>query len=245
MLLADYEDAIVKLDVSDWPPPALVAKLVADDRQSDRWPPEVQAVATERLGFYCPLQSVNSEDAMTWSVFGPVMYGTASDRVSLLNWICDRSGLPSENSICAVDLWRTIAHPQKPAASNGPELDAVLVGDRAVAFVEAKWGSPEGTGQGPSGTATQMQLRREYLDRFGAQVFGERHFIVLGVVLEGAVEKVTPPDSERVVTRSLTWADLCDWNGHPMSDQLRAYYEWKLQNSSARAARALAASPES
>jgi hypothetical protein len=159
LLLADYEDAIVTVDAPDWPPPALVAKLVADEQQSGQWPGDVQAVVTERLGFYCRLQSANSEDAMTWSVFGPLIYGDASARVALLNWICDRSGLPADNSVCAIDLWRTIAHPQKPAASNGPELDAILVGDRTVVFVEAKWGSPEGTGQGPSGTATQMQLR--------------------------------------------------------------------------------------
>lgn len=88
---------------------------------------------------------------MTWSVFGPLADAEPALRASFLGWICGQAGLPGEDCGRTVDLWRRIAHPQKPAASNGPELDAVLEGDRTVVFVECKWGSPEGRGQGPLG----------------------------------------------------------------------------------------------
>jgi hypothetical protein len=236
LLLVDYKDALVTWDSVPWPPPALVSRLVADEEQSSKWPAEIQTLATERLGFYCRLQSINSEDAMTWSAFGPLADAHDEVRVRFLRWICDQVGLPSDDRVCSVDLWRRIAHPQKPSASNGPELDAVIEGDRTVVFVEAKWGSPEGTGQGPSGTATQMQLRREYLERFGHSVYGGRRFMVLGVVLSGDVEKVTPADSEHVATRTITWSALCSWPEHPMARQLQAYFRWKLTHSTTKGA---------
>jgi hypothetical protein len=245
LLLADYEDALVSWQAPPWPPPSLITRLVADEEQPARWPNETRALVTERLGFYCRLQSVNSEDAMTWSAFGPLLVSGGDRRVAFLRWICDGVGMRPDDTQCAVDLWRRVAHPRKPSASNGPELDAVLEGDRTVVFVECKWGSPEGTGQGPDGTATQMGLRREYLERFGRAIYGERRFVVLGLVLGGSIEKVTPPDSEHVITRTLTWSELCGWSDHPMADELTAYFDWKLGHSTVKGARALAADRES
>src|SRR4051812_25259492 len=147
LLLADYEDALLSWATPPWPPPSLITRLVADDEQPAKWSAETRALVTERLGFYCRLQSINSEDAMTWSVFGPLAVAPVERRVWFLRWICNRIGLPAQDNQCDVDLWRRIAHPRKPSASNGPELDAVLEGDRTVVFVECKWGAPEGTGQ--------------------------------------------------------------------------------------------------
>ena len=59
----------------------------------------------------------------------------------------------------------------------------VVDGDRAVVFCGAKWRSKEGKGQGPSGTKTQLQLRRDFLGTIGPRVYGDRGFVVCGVVL--------------------------------------------------------------
>lgn len=85
-----------------------------------------------------------------------------------------------------------------------------------------------------------MGLRREYLERFGRAVYGDRRFLVLGVVLGGTLEEATPPDSEHVATRTITWSDRCGWPEHPAGDQLAAYFRWKLAHSTAAGARRLA-----
>jgi hypothetical protein len=104
----------------------------------------------DKLGHYSALQSINSEDAITWNFFGPLI-GRPAAGAEFLNWLCGRLELPwGENTAAATDVWRRVPHPDKPIAP-GPELDAMLVAERTVVMVEAKWGSGEGTGQGVAG----------------------------------------------------------------------------------------------
>jgi hypothetical protein len=233
LLLCDYADNLLGAPGVAWPPPALVAKLVADGRVSGTWPESLLTRVSARLGYYCPLQSINSEDAITWSYFGSLMYGGADARLDFMSWLLKRIGLPAGDTVCTVDLWRRIPHPQKPAAP-GPELDVLLQGDRSVVYVEAKWGSPEGTGQGPGGTATQMGLRRDFLDNYGAKVYGDRRFAVVGAVVQDPVESATPPDTASVVTRTITWQELSTFGEHPMGGEFGDYLAWKRVHSSAR-----------
>jgi hypothetical protein len=181
-------------------------------------------------GGYTPLQSINSEDAITWSFFGPLKYGPAATRAGFLRWLFARLDMAADDTVATIDLWRRIPHPEKPSAP-GPELDALLHGDRSVVFVEAKWGSPEGIGQGPAGTATQMQLRRDFLERYGRRVYGDRRFMVVGVVLADPIEAAPPQDSEHVATRTIRWEELAEFPGHPAHDQLAAYLAWKRKHS--------------
>jgi hypothetical protein len=105
------------------------------------------AAVSDRLGHYTPLQSINSEDVITWSFFGPAIYGGAALRAAFLRWLLTRLRLPAEDTMASIDLWRRVPHPQKPSAP-GPELDALLHGGRSVLFEEAKWGSPEESARG-------------------------------------------------------------------------------------------------
>ena len=52
-----------------------------------------------------------------------------------------------------------------------------------------------------------MQLRRDFLERFGRRIYGDRQFVVLGVVLGDPIEAVTAPDAAHVRTRTLRWLD--------------------------------------
>jgi hypothetical protein len=179
LLLCDAYAGLMRPKDAAWPPPALVMKL-GESGGPHPFAPELRAKVSATLGHYCALQSINSEDAITWSFFGPLMLAPEPTRAAFLNWLCQTLGLPwYQNTRCAIDLWRRIPHPQKPAAP-GPELDALVDGNQVVVFVEAKWSSPEGTGQGPQGTATQMQLRREFFERWGAALHGGRGMVVLG-----------------------------------------------------------------
>jgi hypothetical protein len=227
--LADFNDNLIRVPGVPWPPPAIVQKLY-ESRQSRAFDGEELALVTGGLGIYSDLQSLNSEDAITWSYFGPVSAADSQQRASVLNWLIGRLGLPwTDSTGCSVDLWRRIPHPDK-SLPGGPELDVVLDGDRCVVFVEAKWGSGEGRRQGVAKDKTQLQLRREFLAKHGPRIYGPaRAFVVLAVVLAGELEQQPPADAGGVSTRTITWANLSECPVHPCREEFEAYYRWKVQ----------------
>jgi hypothetical protein len=233
VLIADVVDALMRPIAGIWPPPALVMQL--GDGESRRYPfgDELREQVSRRLGHYCALQSINSEDALTWNFFGTLMYGPEEHRVGALNWMCELLDLPPEwqaNTRCAIDLWRRIPHPYYPG-TDGPELDAVLAGDRCVVFVEAKWLSPEGIGRGPDGSQVgQMHLRQHFFEKWGAGIYGDIGKLVLGVGLTGQMTPDAGPGESAVAVRSLTWAQLSGYDGHPNGDEFARYLAWKTEN---------------
>src|SRR5512137_2876272 len=112
---------LVRGGVSPWPAPELLQKLYA----SERWVGKTDVddgSARASLGHYCDLQSLNSEDAITWSFLGPVIYGSRADRLQFVAALLGRLGLSAPTN-ATVWLWRRIPHPEKPASNGGPELD--------------------------------------------------------------------------------------------------------------------------
>ena len=203
---------------------------LGDAEHPDRpLPPETAGLTGQVLGHRTALQSINSEDAITWSAFGALLDAPPVTRAALINWLCERLGVPwTNNTTAAVDLWRRIPHPDKPRAAGGPELDAVLVGDRCVIFVEAKWGSKEGVGQGAAKNKTQVQLRREFLAKYGARLWGDVGLLVLGVVRAGGLV-ADSKSGEVPAVRSITWEALAGWPEHPQADEFRRYVAWKTE----------------
>jgi hypothetical protein len=221
----DYRDNLIRdLDCS-WPPPELLQKLCRSDRSS-AFLAEDQAALTEELGYYSDLQSVHSEDAIQWSYFGPLAYGAADARVLLSNFLAELVNIPSRNTKCTVALWRRVPHPDTMGAG-GPELDLLIVADSTVFIVESKWRSGEGRWQGMSGKQSQLQLRRQFIERCGPRLFGNRDCVLLYVVLDKTQQPLDNELSETVPSFSCEWAELCDWKGHPNSAEIRRYYEWK------------------
>jgi predicted RNase H-like nuclease len=102
----------------------------------------------------------------------------------------------------------------------------VLDGDAAVVFCEAKWRSGQAMNQGVSGTKSQLQLRRDFLGVIGPRVYGERGFVVCGVVLDDPLA-VEPPDANEVHTASVTWEQLAGYDRHPRGDEFSRYLSWK------------------
>ena len=93
-----------------------------------------------------------------------------------------------------------------------------------------EWGSGEGRRQGVARDKTQMQMRRDFLAKYRGRIYGpERGHVVLGVVLAGELEQQPPVDTDGVVTRTVTWADLSECPAHPCREEFEAYYRWKLQ----------------
>jgi hypothetical protein len=58
MLVRDYVDNLILSTDGPWPPPALVSKLVEEDRIAARWPSTLTASVAKRLGHYTPPQSI-------------------------------------------------------------------------------------------------------------------------------------------------------------------------------------------
>jgi len=131
---------------------------------------------------------------------------------------------------CEVSCWRRIPHPDT-LVSGGPELDALLVGDKTVLVVEAKWRSSEGKGQGKGGDKTQLGLRNEWLAKYGKQIFGDRTMVVLGVSAFDHDLLLPEPEAPWVTMAMLTWRDLTECSVHPHADEYARYHRWKVLHS--------------
>jgi hypothetical protein len=198
-----------------------------------RFRDEIRSRVSEKLGFYCDLQSLHSEDAITWSFFGPLATAGTVAAAEFLNWLCMKLGLPwTENQRCEVDLWRRIVHPETKGMG-GPELDFLLSGDQCVVLGEAKWFSGEGRSQGRTGEGRQMNYRRRFLNEFAPAIYGERGRLLLGLVLDQPIEEERPAPLPGVETAALHWADLCAYENHPAAAEFAAYYDWKQEHMSA------------
>ena len=65
LLFCDVDDALIRAETTCWPPPQVVMKLGAAQHES-----KVPASVRQKLGHYSALQSINSQDAITWNFFG-------------------------------------------------------------------------------------------------------------------------------------------------------------------------------
>ena len=97
LLLADFSDNLLRDPALPWPPPAIVQKLY-ESRQGSRFVESVSRVVERRLGFYSDLQSINSEDAITWSYFGLLSTRQPRERAAFLNWLLEQVGLKRTGS---------------------------------------------------------------------------------------------------------------------------------------------------
>lgn len=193
-----------------------------------------QEILTHYLGYYCDLQSMHSEDAITWSFFGTLLAETDKIRVSVLNWLCRRCKIIANNTYCAIDLFQRIPHPDS-LILNGPELDVLLQGDMCIIYVEAKWLSSEGERQGKSHQETQLQLRQKFLHQYGEKEYGPgKQFVVLSLVLKDDAVRADLTDDRHVAIRSLRWRELCGCAVHPLVKEYSLYYRWKLQHTRLR-----------
>ena len=229
--LLDYTDGLMRADGEPWPPAPVVQKLYSSARGYASFNPPEQAALTAKLGFYSALQSMHSEDAVTWNFFGLLTTAPPEQRVAGLNWLLHRAGVTSaHNQFCSVDVWRRVVHPDTLGMA-GPELDFLLVGDMWIVVGEAKWRSGEGMMQGKAKNKTQMQLRREFLTDRAPQLFGNRQLMLLGVTWKEPLESGAPIPG--VTEAALTWADLTECPHHSKAAEFAEYYTWKVKHSQA------------
>lgn len=222
--LLDYSDQLLRCPSEPWPPAAIAPKLKPSEHAIDYHESERPALA-QKLGFYTDLQSVHSEDALTWNLFGTLSADQSACRRFCNRLIRHLDRSAPENDHCRVSLWRRIPHPETLGAG-GPEIDFLIEGDKCVVLGEAKWASREGRGQGIGGNKTQLGLRAELVNGLGQRIYPGRRLLLAYVTRE------TAEILAWASVKHVTWTELCSWPEHPFQDRLQQYLLWKAKHSS-------------
>jgi hypothetical protein len=227
-VLAHPYDNLIRTGCEQWPPPEIVQKLY-QSRQIRAFSGDDKTICTSGLGFYCDLQSIHSEDAITWSVFGTAAKASQPELEAWLADLLTLVDLPQvETTAAEVFLWRRIPHPDN-LVPGGPEIDVGISTSNALILGEAKWQSGVGAAQGKGKDKDQIQLRGEFLRNYAPNFHPSRsEFVVLGISLfEDALFDTTP---EGVAFRCATWEQICSISSHPHADEVKRYFNWKRKH---------------
>ena len=226
LAFVDPLKGLLRGDVRVWPPPEIFQKLYKSIHERDYEEEDLQVV-TQMMGHYCDLQSVTSEDAITWSVFGPLIYAEEAIRVKF----CTKLFQMVDPSLCppgaaTISLWRRTPHPKK-LSMGGPEIDVHLQTPEVVILGEAKWKSKP--------DEEQIELRKMVFSRFGQRIYpAKATFVVLGIHLDEPVvqHQECQVGGAEILMRNVSWEDLCSIKPHPTGDELLKYFRWKKKVSS-------------
>jgi hypothetical protein len=227
-------EGVLRGGVAPWPPPELVQKLY-QSRQSRAYRDGDAAVATAALGYYSDLQSVHSEDAITWSLFGPLVYASAEVRSRYAADLLAHIGLAAAPAPANFWLWRRLPHPDS-LVPGGPEIDFGIQTDRVLVLGEAKWRSGVGTGQGVGGAKDQIQLRAQFCAQYGASIYPDiETFVVLlvGNALGAIADSWKALRTERLLIVESTWAELGGLQSNPWRTEFLAQLAWRRAHSQA------------
>ncbi len=221
-------DNLIQTGCFPWPPPEIVQKLYKS-RQERAFDGNEITTCKSGIGYYCDLQSIHSEDAITWSVFGTA---SRAQQPKLEAWLADLfkltdlSGAKTEHA--EVFLWRRVPHPDN-LVPGGPEIDVGISTTNTLILGEAKWQSGVGAAQGENQDKDQIQLRGEFLKKYGPKFYPDRsQLVVLGISLFSKAFVDTTP--EGILFRSVTWEEICSLSSHPIAEEVKRYFEWKKIN---------------
>jgi hypothetical protein len=192
---------------------------------------DADALMDER-GRISKMQSLRSEDVVTWSWFGTLTLSDPRERVSALNWLFENLGLPERASEeTQIHQWVRVFHPNVPSSSRGPEVDAIIEQPGGpVIYVEAKWRASLGSGRGADEGAKddQIVLRRDSLEKDPKLEGIHGSLVVLG--LSQSKEDVSSYEKETsrgVEVTWMTWTDLAGCPSHPYAEEFARYLDWK------------------
>jgi hypothetical protein len=211
-----------------WPTPELLQKYYASGRFEGRTA-EDTAAARSGLGHYSDLQSLNSEDAVTWSFFGNLAYAAAQDRLTIFNRMLETIDEPRVEDAPVCWLWRRLPHPEKPMSNGGPEIDFGFLTDSTLVLGEAKWNSGLGQGQGVERNRSQLYLRARYCDLQAKLALPSvKRFVVLGVGRSASVFDGSDAELETcAAVKQLSWTQVAECFPRASATELEAYLQWK------------------
>ena len=112
---AEPSAGLVRGGVAPWPAPEVIQKLYKS-RQQRAFRGEDLDCVTSHFGHYTDLQSVHSEDAITWHVFGPVAHAGADVRSAFFRELLSLMGMVDESRSVEICLWRRRRRHPAPGA---------------------------------------------------------------------------------------------------------------------------------
>lgn len=229
--LLDYCDNFLVPTNLPWPPPELAQKLF-QSQKLDHFPEDAHPHLVARLGHYCDLQSIHSEDALTWNVFGNASHKPMAARSRFSTSLLARLGEFEQGDSAHIWLWRRLPHPET-LGSNGPELDFGVHVGRTLILGESKWHGTVSQGQGLGKDQNQIQIRLGFLRRSGRLLFPDvRRFIFLGLSIKGTLleEETFHEDGIAFRQANLCWQDMLDIVPEEDLEAYARYLAWKVQH---------------
>jgi hypothetical protein len=230
LAVVDIADGLLRGDAKFWPAPELLQKLTRSGHQSDFDGPDL-AAACSKYGHYSDLQSLRSEDAVTWSVFGTLIYADPAIRAAYARELLLALDVPVSDREFDVWLWRRVPHPDT-GGHNGPEIDFAIQSEHLLLLGEAKWGSKIGAGQGVNKDENQLSLRRRFFELRSGDLFANQSSLVLLTVSSDGGLQV-PMDkllgSGTLYLRDAAWSAVSSLASHPLAEELGKYLAWKRQ----------------
>jgi len=231
MAVVDLKDNLVAGAIPEFIPFPLLQKLVRSVHEADYFGAARTAV-TNRLGFYTDLQSLASEDATTFSYFGPIWFKGSTEVARFTDWLMRDLELPLGKTATAnLDFWRRIPHAQT-AGRNGSEFDWAVQSANLLLLSENEFCGTQASNLGINCDLTQVQMLREYVIKCGAAVHPNvERFVILYVTSCGraprVVEEDVPIGRAWLHIRNVTWQHLSSYTGHPLGTEFGDYYDWR------------------
>lgn len=216
--------------------PAWLEKQVTGYTARADWFDDADAqVLSAELGRISKFQSLNSEDAVTWSWFGTLALAEPKERAAALQWLLNKVGLAAEVTPEAmIDQWSRVHHPNVPESPRGPEIDARVSDTNLLMYVEAKWHAELGSGRGAQEGKRddQVVLRRESITHDPALAEHPGQRLVLGVSnhrqdVSAYARGAEASAGRQIEVRWMTWQDLTQCGAHPHADEFKRYLDWK------------------
>lgn len=228
LVVAHPLDNLISTGCVPWPTSEVLQKLYQSNHTNAFHGDQLETCKAG-IGYYCDLQSLHSEDAITWSVFGTVARANQTQKEK---WVADlfalmdlREASPDHADIF---LWRRIPHPDT-LVPGGPEIDFGIMTRNALVIGEAKWLSDVGAFQGKNKDKDQIRLRGDFLKEYGRRLFptASVHAVVGLSLFPDAFTNTAPPE---VLFRDATWEEVCSLPSHPYADEVHRYFHWKKEN---------------
>ena len=191
----------------------VVSKLCKSEHVRD-YTEENQKLVIKELGYYSDLQSIKSEDAITWSLFGFMAYQESKTRLIFFNELLKKLKLQSDNS-CEIKLWQRLPHPDN-FCSGGPEMDVILLGEKYLFLVECKWSSAIGKNQGINKNKNQIEIRKTWIENLGCKLYPNHQIIILSVANANETDELF-----------INWDSFCSFNSLPHKEEYSSYLTWR------------------
>jgi len=226
-------DNLITTGMSIWPPPEIIQKMYKS-KQEEAYENTALESVKSALGFYTDLQSLHSEDAITWSIFGTLAYANQEAKSKFTKALLGQIGIRCTTINDAnIWLWRRIPHPEN-LVPGGPEIDFGIQTEEIIILGESKWLSGVAKTQGKKRDKDQITLRYEFLKMYGRKMFGTvSHYVVLAVSCNGDVARNREENLGHAMlySKNITWNSLCSIESHPAMGEIQGYLKWKKQNS--------------